>query len=294
LRYADLHCDTLSEIFIKNKNLFFNDLNVDIKKIIKFKKSILFLAIWLDDIFLDKPFENSVKILDYFYKQKDKYKKYFSGNHKFILSLEGGEALEDDADNLDLFYKLGIRLLTLTWNCENNLAGGCESEVGLKKFGYQILEKARRLNMIIDISHSSKKTFWDVYNFNNKNILASHSNANKVRAHKRNLDDDQILAIKSCQGLIGLNLYNKFLTYNEIANLKDIFNHIEHFLKLGCENVLCLGCDFDGVNNDLPNGIHDIKDTKKIYYFIKVNFGKKIADKIFYFNIKNFLHKRKI
>jgi membrane dipeptidase len=272
-----------------------NNLNIDLKKISEFKDAILFLAIWLDDIYLDRPFENTIKIIDFFYDQKNKYKKYFLSNkHKFILSIEGGEALENNVDNLDLFYDRGVRLLTLTWNRENNLAGGCYCSKGLKKFGYEILERSKKFNILIDISHASKKTFWDIYNFNNKNILATHSNSKTVYNHIRNLDDDQILAIKSCNSIIGLNLFNEFLTDDKNAQLIHVIKQVEHFLKLNCENNICLGCDFDGVDNCLPVGIKNILDINKIYHLFKINFGKIIADKIFYFNAKNFLKIKEI
>ena len=249
---------------------------------------IQFFAVWLDKKYLNAPFKNTVSIIDYYYQQINIFKNELS-NKKFFLSIEGGEALENNLANLDKFYKLGVISLTLTWNHENNLAGGVNSECGLKKFGREVIDRMQELNMIIDISHASKKTFWDIYKYSKSAFIASHSNCRKICDHPRNLDDDQIIAIKERGGLIGLNSYKPFVNNKNKTDINHWLNHVDHLINLiGTDNI-CLGCDFDGANDLIFTGMSDMK---KPYDLLKISYGSDIADKIFYANLKRFLDMR--
>ncbi len=290
INFADFHCDTLTKIYESNADIYKNFAQVDIKKLSMYEKVIQFFAIWLSEKYLLQPFFNTQKFIYYYHDQLGKYKKYFP-QLKFFLAIEGGEALENNLKNLDTFYELGVRLLTLTWNNENDLAGGVNSSCGLKKFGYEVIERMQELNMLIDVSHASKKTFWDVFKHTKKSFVASHSNCQAICPHKRNLDDDQILAIKDCNGLIGLNLYAPFIKDSYVVSLSDLAKHVDHLLNLIGENNICLGCDFDGANV-YPLEIKNVVDMKKPYNLFKKLYGPKITDKIFYDNLEKFLLSR--
>ncbi len=290
INFADLHCDTITKMFEHDADIYQNFCQVDIKKLSTFDSVIQFFAIWLDKKYLAKPFDNTVEFIKYYTKQIEKYKTYFT-NMKFFLAIEGGEALENNLDNLKKFHDMGVILLTLTWNYENDLAGGVKSQCGLKKFGGEVVELMDELNMIIDVSHASVKTFWDVYKLSKNSIVASHSNCRKICDNARNLDDDQILAIKEKNGLIGLNLYSDFIS-DGVANLNDIAKHTEHLLNLIGEENICLGCDFDGADK-YPSSIKNVADMKNVYNLFKKFYGKQITDKIFYDNVKHFLTARK-
>ena len=289
-----MHCDSLTKAFDLNKNLYNNPCQVNLKKLLEFNSIIQVFAIWLDKKYLNKPFENAIRFIKYYLAQIKKYKKYISHKKKFFLGLEGGEPLENNIYNLEIFYNLGVRFLTLTWNNENNLAGGTYSSCGLKKFGYEILDLINnKLNIIIDVSHASKKTFWDTYKYSKKTFIASHSNSKFICDHIRNLDDDQILAIKQKNGLIGLNLYSCFIKKDNQANLKDLIKHVDHLLYIIGDKNICFGCDFDGADIFIRS-INSILDIKKPYNLFKKLYGPVITNKIFYTNIKRFLTQNKI
>ena len=288
-----MHCDSVTKAYDLNKNLYTNQCQVNLKRLLEFNNIIQVFAIWLDEKYLDKPFDNATRFIKYYSAQIKKYKKY-TRHKKFFLGLEGGEPLENNIHNLEIFYNLGVRFLTLTWNNENNLAGGTYSHVGLKKFGYEILELVNnRFNIIIDISHASKRTFWDVYRYSKKALIASHSNSKAICDHPRNLDDDQILAIKQKNGLIGLNLYSKFIKKHGQASLKDLVRHLDHLLNLIGDKNICFGCDFDGASIFIK-GVNTISEIKKPYNLFKKLYGPVITSRIFYNNVKRFLKRNNI
>jgi membrane dipeptidase len=274
--------------------LFENNYQIDINKLCQFENSIEFFAVWLNKQKLITPFKTSMEYINFYNNEIKKYdQKIKDKNINLFLAIEGGEALENNISNLEKFYDRGVKLLTLTWNNENELGGGTNSNSGLKKFGIDVIKKMDELNMIIDVSHASEKTFWDVCKFSNSSIVASHSNCKQICKHKRNLTDDQIKAIRERKGLIGINLYSNFLKEDNKTNLYDVIKHIDHLLNLSCENNICWGCDFDGAES-FPEEIKNITSMKKVYDIFLNLFGESTTKKIFFDNIKKFLVRRKL
>lgn len=99
--------------------------------------------------------------------------------------------------------------------------------------------------MIIDVSHANEKTFWDIYNNTTKSFIASHSNAKSLCNHKRNLTDEQIKAIASRDGVIGINAYKGFVAIDSYKqNLERFVDHIEYIISLVGVRHVALGFDF--------------------------------------------------
>ena len=114
-----------------------------------------------------------------------------------------------------------------------------------------------------------------------KPVIATHSNSRKMWHHTRNLTDDMFKALIETGGIVGVNLYGEFLS--ETPDIKSVLRHIEHFLNMGGENHLAIGADFDGCDI-LPREINAIGDMDKLYNEIENNFGKNIADNIYFNN----------
>ena len=129
-----------------------------------------------------------------------------------------------------------------------------------------------------DLSHASDKTFYDVIKISQKPVLVSHSNSRELCSNKRNITDDMFLALKEKGGVAGINFYSEFL------GDKTVFSHIEHFLKLGGEDNIAFGSDFDGMDN-MPKGIYDFSSYMPLCEFLKKEFSKEIAEKIMYKNV---------
>jgi membrane dipeptidase len=148
-----------------------------------------------------------------------------------IPAIENGKAINNNIRNLRMFYKMGVRYMTLTWMDSNEWAdasgpdqsryyGDYEVHGGLTEFGVEIVKEMNRLGMIVDISHTHDDTFWDVMETTTKPVIASHSCVYAINPHYRNIKDDMLKAMAKNGGVIGLNFAPGFLSaeYNENSN----------------------------------------------------------------------------
>lgn len=133
------------------------------------------------------------------------------------FGIEGGNAVENDLDRIDEFYKLGVRYIGLTWNNSNKIGTSAKDESnknikgGLTDYGFKVIKRMDEVGMLIDVSHSGEQTFWDVINTSKNPIIASHSCCYSLSPHYRNLTDDQIKAIAEKGGVIMVNFYDHFI-----------------------------------------------------------------------------------
>lgn len=164
-----------------------------------------------------------------------------------LMGVEGLRAIGKNLDWLDTLYELGFRHASLTWNEENELGTGVagDEKKGLTSVGVEAVKKMENLGMIVDVSHANEKTFWDIYENTTKPIIASHSNAKSLCNHRRNLTDEQIKAIASRDGLIGVNAYKGFVAIDPARqNVERYIDHIEHMVSLVGVKHVALGFDF--------------------------------------------------
>jgi len=149
-----------------------------------------------------------------------------------LIGVEGGHMIEDKLTNLENLYNRGARYLTLTWNNSTSWATSAKDEIegnlpeskkGLTDFGKQVVRRMNQLGMLVDVSHTGEKTFWDVINTTSKPILVSHSCVYNITPHFRNLKDDQIKAVAKNNGVIHLNFYSGFLDKGFLEREKQFF-----------------------------------------------------------------------
>jgi membrane dipeptidase len=136
------------------------------------------------------------------------------GHTALLMGVEGGHAIENSLAKLDSLYRLGVRYLTLTWNNGNDWAGSsldARRHGGLTAFGRQVVQRMNELGMLVDVSHVSDATFWDVIATTTRPVIASHSSCRALASHPRNLSDDQLRAIARTGGVVGINFYPVFL-----------------------------------------------------------------------------------
>lgn len=298
MKVFDLHCDTIGECYKHQKNLRSNDMHLSLEKTARYEEYCQVFAIWITD---DKRGQTAVdyfnNVADLYYKSieenDDLISAYGSGNDtpvKGVLACEGGSACGGTLDGLRHMYERGVRLVTLTWNDNNEIGGGAFSEGGITPFGVEFVKECEHLGVLIDVSHLNRETFWDVVKVTEKPFVASHSNANIVdneRGIRRNLDDDQIKVIRDRRGLIGLNFCNNFLQQQEYPGLLSLCEQIRYFLEMGCEDIIALGSDYDGCEMiDELKGAEKMSETYE--FLLSQGFSQKIIDKIFYENAKRF------
>lgn len=148
-----------------------------------------------------------------------------------MMGVEGGHMIEDNLNNLDSFYKRGVRYMTLTWNNSTSWATSAMDETGKKDslphrgltdFGKQVVRRMNELGMLVDISHVGEQTFWDAIHTTTRPVIASHSCVYSLCPVFRNLKDDQIRAVGKNGGVIQLNFYSGFVDSN-YSKRKDSF-----------------------------------------------------------------------
>lgn len=303
MKYFDLHCDTITECYLKKAELFDNELHWSLKRAQAYNPLAQVFAIWIPDEYRG---ESAVRRFEDVYKtfifQMTKNSDKISFCHNAaelksalnknktaaLLSIEGGAALGGKIENLDKAYNMGVRIMTLTWNGRCEIGDGVmvKHAKGLTEFGVEVVRRMEQLGMIVDVSHLSEKGFWNVEEITSKPFIASHSNSQEICSHKRNLTDEQFIEIKKRGGIVGINLYRGFLRDGGKAFIKDVKNHIEHFLSLGGENVLAIGGDLDG--SDLPYDMKGVEDISKIYDELLKSFSEQIVNALFFDNAYRF------
>lgn len=298
---GDLHCDTISEILRKNECLTENSCHLDLLRMKKAscvfqsfaiypgQKRALFNCISMVDKFLTEYSENKDD-LHLVLSSEDVDFSLNSGKIACLLMVEGGEALEGSLAVLRVFYNLGVRCMTLTWNYKNDIACGAlhkGRDSGLSSFGIKVVSEMNNLGIIIDVSHLSDKSFWHVCELSDSPVAATHSNARALCSHKRNLTDEQINFIIKNNGIIGINFFPDFLGGN--GGIKEILSHIEHILSLGGENAVSFGSDFDGVSFLGPDvrGVQSFPDI--VLALQRASYSDTLIEKICFKNISSYL-----
>lgn len=280
----DGHCDTILEIMNHKKSLGSRTPtgHLDIPRMQEGGVDVQFFAIFIEDVYKpDRSLKRTLQLIDCFYREIEKNQDDISlvtnynqimevnraGKIAAILSIEGGEALEGDLGVLRVLYRLGVRLLTLTWNQRNQIADGIgESRTGsgLTEFGLKVIEEMNRLGMLIDVSHLSETGFWDVVKRSKTAIVAYHSNCYALCPHLRNLKDEQIKALGDKDGVIGITFVPNFLTQEKRkTTVKDVVKHIDYLVEKVGVDCVGLGSDFDGTGG-LPLGLEGVDKVPNI------------------------------
>lgn len=230
---------------------------------------------------------------------KDMRKAIKEGKVALWLGLEGGEPIEDSLDLLEVFYALGLRVLTLTWSLRNSIGDGVfeRTKGGLTNFGVEVLGKAEELGIIVDVSHLNEQGFWDVIETTAFPIIASHSNAYSLCSHPRNLKDEQIKVIGERDGVIGINAIPAFVD-KEKPTLDRMIEHVKYMVDLAGYRHVGFGFDFEyylrGIVNMSINPLNGFENESKIPQLIsklKENFSKKEVKAITFENFKSVFEK---
>lgn len=299
----DTHCDTAEKLFDKGETLSENTCMLSIPFMDNYRSYIQFFAAWVGkdekdpnkrakDILAKAKSEIENNNLKLILKAKDLEE---TQRHGGVLALEDARSLAGDINNLYEFYDFGVRAITLAWNDDNEVTTGAntKSDTGLTEFGKRVVAEMNCLKMIVDVSHTSEKGFWDVMEVSSVPVMASHSNCYSRCRHRRNLKDDQIKALIKTGGIMGINIAPEFLEENGEADVKSIIRHIDHAVSLGAEDNLCLGSDFDGIEKT-PVDIENAADYQKlIEEMLKSGYDEAFIDKITHKNFINFIKKVK-
>ncbi|MGD0456967.1 MAG: dipeptidase [Terriglobia bacterium] len=155
---------------------------------------------------------------------------HLQGKFAILMGVEGGHIIQDDLRALDIYYRLGVRYMTLTHTANTEWADSSGDKPkwnGLTNFGKQVVERMNRLGMMVDISHVSDKTFYDTLAATHAPVIASHSSCRALCDVPRNLTDDMIRALAKNGGVMDINFYSGFLSPDFAAAYKKVATQIQ-------------------------------------------------------------------
>jgi membrane dipeptidase len=161
-----------------------------------------------------------------------------------LLHFEGTRCFERNLDLVDAFYRLGVRHTLLAFNQSNSAGGGCAEaeDGGLTRFGRRLVAEMERTGMLLDLSHTGRRTSLEALEQATKPAIFSHSNADAVWPHFRNLTNEQIRACAATGGLIGLSGSSIYLGDAAVRG-ETMFRHLDHVVQLVGADHACLGLD---------------------------------------------------
>ena len=212
-----------------------------------------------------------------------------AGKVSAILTVEDGVTLAGQLENVDEYYKKGVRMVALTWNWENSLGHPQNRDpalhaLGLKPFGLECVRRMNELGIAVDVSHLSEGGFWDVARCSKKPFLASHSCCRALCDISRNLTDRQIRAVADSGGVVGLNYCNAFLHptsplfRDDFTAISELLRHLRHLVNLAGAEGVALGSDYDGIESELEWG--GCAGQQRFVEAIVRQFGADTAEKI--------------
>ena len=308
----DTHIDTISHLYWRRPN-FAEHLpggRVDLPRLREGGVGAAFFAIWIDDP-LDEnaALQHTLRALDAMYETVaandseleivltagDIERIHAAGKIGVILSIEGGRAIADDLGVLRMLYRLGIRSITLAWKGATNWIDSWYDQVhgGLTDFGRDVVLEMNRLGMLVDISHVSDKSFYDVLDISERPVFASHSSCRALCNHRRNMTDEMIHALADHGGVININFSSNFVVQgwdDEWTNrhwqrsgdgnvdgwdivggpspnpgppFERLAEHFRHALGLVGASHVGIGSDYDGVSS-VPQEVEDISKLPRI------------------------------
>ena len=134
-----------------------------------------------------------------------------AGKIAALMGMEGGYAIDEKIENVDRYYRMGVRYLSPAWSVSTSWAGSSGDEVGktrgLNEFGKQVIREMNRLGIMVDVSHLSDPAFWDIVHTSSRPVIATHSGCRAITNVPRNLTDDMIVALAKTGGVVNVIFY---------------------------------------------------------------------------------------
>jgi len=182
-----------------------------------------------------------------------------------ILGIEGLHPLRGSLELLERFRRLGVRVVTLTWNQGNSFATGCRhpasAKEGLSTQGQHLLPKLGEGGVILDLAHAGPRTLREALEVAQGAVMVSHTACGALRKHPRNLSDEELRLVAARDGLVGITIFPGFLreSSDQPCSSVDVADHIIHAAGvIGIERV-ALGTDFDGIDR-VPADMRGVQD----------------------------------
>ena len=195
------------------------------------------------------------------------YQNKSAGVKSVVLGIENGYAIAKDISNIAKYRDKGVAYMTLCHNGDNDICDSARGNIehnGLSSFGKEVVAEMNRVGMMIDLSHASEKTFYDVLECSNVPVICSHSSSRLLCDHPRNLTDNQMRALAAKGGVAQVCLYSGFLKKGGGATVDDAVKHIVHMVDVMGIDSVGIGSDFDG-----GGGLPGLEDASRFNSFTR-------------------------
>jgi membrane dipeptidase len=275
----DLHCDTAFALLGEDRNsagsLKKNNLHIDLERSGQLEGYAQCFACYTTPMMeqwfhvspitiferelasIQREIDQNKRKIGLAYSAADVERNFEKGKASAILTLEGTAGFGYNPELLEDLYLIGFRMVSLTWNEQNPLAGSHQTGGGLTDLGREFVSEAQRLGMIIDVSHLSDEAFYHIMDMTTAPMVASHSNSRALCNVSRNVTDDMFHQICQSGGVVGINQYANFVA--EKPNLDKVCDHVIHFLEMDPDGKhIALGADLDGCD-ELVEGFEGVQ-----------------------------------
>lgn len=232
-----------------------------------------------------------------------------SGKVALILAIEGAEPVGNSVELIDVLWRAGVRMCSLTWNRRTMMADGVgERDTGgrLTNLGVQSVIRMEELGMIVDVSHLSEAGFQHLAAVATKPFIASHSSCRAVTDHPRNLSDEQLGLVAQAGGFVAINSFGPFVSETPDPQVSDYVKHVAHAIVQVGERRVGLGTDFitDVINVVDPiftgvlvppegfpmtAGLERPSDFPRLIEALELEFGSDMATAVASTNLTEFL-----
>lgn len=164
-----------------------------------------------------------------------------------VFHLQNTNPLDDRIELIEVYYRLGLRIMQPTYNGKNLFGCGCEVEVdtGLTKEGYRLIKEMNKFGIVVDVSHAGYKTALNAIDASDQPLILSHSNAFALCDSARNIPDEIIKKIARKRGVIGINGFPAMVSRKmDQPSLDNLLDHIDYIRDLIGIDHISLGLDY--------------------------------------------------
>ena len=185
-----------------------------------------------------------------------------AGQLAVMFDLEGTEPLDGDIGLLETFHRLGVRTVLIAYNQRNRAGGGChdDPEDGLTPYGRRLVRKLNDLGIVVDATHCSIRTTFDLFEASSEPVIFSHSVPMGVRRHDRNVTDEQMRACAATGGVVGINGVGIFLGEND-ASTAALVRAIDYAVQVVGPQHVGIGLDYVFDQEELAEFLRTHADT---------------------------------
>ena len=306
MKICDLHCDTALELYRHGYSLADAPCSVSLNKAAGYDRYVQLMAVFtssrLDD---EEGWQQFFAVRENLLKECEKYEvplcrtgaelgntlRFTEQKNAFLLTVEDARILAGKIERLEELHSAGVSVITPLWGGMTCIGGSHNTDAGLSDFGKAVVDGCFDLGIAVDLSHASTRSADDIFDIaekKNGKVLATHSNAWTLCHHTRNLNDDRLRRLAALNGVIGVNLYVRFLAESDDCGMDDVLRHIEYLASVVGEDRVAFGADWDGA--DVPEELADISCmTKLIPALEEKGYSQAFLDGLFYENAVRFL-----